>query len=87
MTVGLETDNIESRPVWKPMHLQPYYSECDFVGADEEHEARKITNKEMGSDNSVGGDIFRRGICLPSDTKMNEADMERICKVIREVWA
>ena len=87
ITVALETDNIESRPVWKPMHLQPYYSECDFVAADEEHEARKITNKEMGSDNSVGGDIFRRGICLPSDTKMNEADMERICKVIREVWA
>lgn len=30
----LEEDNIESRPVWKPMHLQPIFSEYDFVGTD-----------------------------------------------------
>ncbi|WP_214821103.1 MULTISPECIES: aminotransferase class I/II-fold pyridoxal phosphate-dependent enzyme [unclassified Exiguobacterium] len=28
----LEEYNIESRPVWKPMHLQPYFEKYDFVG-------------------------------------------------------
>ena len=29
---ALEAENIESRPVWKPMHLQPFFAGCDFVG-------------------------------------------------------
>ena len=28
----LETFNIETRPLWKPMHLQPFYSSFDFIG-------------------------------------------------------
>ena len=28
----LETLNIESRPVWKPMHLQPVFADCRTVG-------------------------------------------------------
>lgn len=35
----LEAKNIESRPLWKPMHLQPFYKDCDFVG---EHVADKL---------------------------------------------
>ena len=30
----LSKENIESRPIWKPMHLQPYYAECDYVGGE-----------------------------------------------------
>ena len=51
---ALEAQNIESRPIWKPMHLQPVFAGCDFIG---------------GKDR-VGEDIFARGICLPSDIKM-----------------
>jgi len=29
---ALEEENIESRPVWKPMHMQPYFDEYDFIG-------------------------------------------------------
>lgn len=29
---ALEKENIESRPIWKPMHMQPFFAECDFVG-------------------------------------------------------
>lgn len=29
---ALEKENIESRPIWKPMHLQPLYKGCDFIG-------------------------------------------------------
>ena len=28
----LETHNIEARPVWKPMHLQPFYEDCRIIG-------------------------------------------------------
>jgi len=30
--VALETENIESRPIWKPMHMQPFFAERDFIG-------------------------------------------------------
>ena len=69
---ALEADNIESRPIWKPMHLQPYYEEFDF-----------ITLQEQGS---IAEDIFNRGVCLPSDTKMTDQDLERVVGVIRGLW-
>ncbi|WP_431029542.1 DegT/DnrJ/EryC1/StrS family aminotransferase [Lysinibacillus sp. LZ02] len=31
---ALEQKNIESRPVWKPMHMQPYFRSYDFIGTD-----------------------------------------------------
>jgi len=30
--LALERENIESRPLWKPMHLQPVFAGCDVVG-------------------------------------------------------
>ncbi|WP_282918417.1 DegT/DnrJ/EryC1/StrS family aminotransferase [Porphyromonas macacae] len=30
--LALEADNIESRPLWKPMHLQPVFAGCPFYG-------------------------------------------------------
>lgn len=80
----LEENNIESRPVWKPMHLQPFFSEYDFVS--QMQESIKVINKENGADNSVAGQIFDKGVCLPSDTKMDYEDMERICSVIKNLW-
>ena len=69
---ALEANNIESRPIWKPMHLQPYYENYDF-----------ITLQEQGS---VAEDIFNNGVCLPSDTKMANEDLERVVGVIRGLW-
>jgi len=31
---ALEAENIESRPIWKPMHMQPFYADYDFIGND-----------------------------------------------------
>ncbi|EOV9526566.1 DegT/DnrJ/EryC1/StrS family aminotransferase [Bacillus cytotoxicus] len=31
---ALEKENIESRPVWKPMHMQPFFEKYDFIGTD-----------------------------------------------------
>ena len=30
--VALEKENIESRPIWKPMHMQPFFEKYDFIG-------------------------------------------------------
>lgn len=89
--LALEAENIESRPVWKPMHLQPVFAHCDFVSADEnglavgrEHFA--ITDEEMGADASVSGTLFSHGMCMPSDTKMSDEDLARICDIVKSLW-
>lgn len=80
---ALEEDDVESRPVWKPMHLQPVFKECDFIS---DVERLEIVDEELGADNSVAGTLFRNGVCLPSDTKMTEEDLERIKQVVRRLW-
>ena len=67
---ALEAENIESRPIWKPMHLQPVFEECDFIS---------VTDQKV----SVGEDIFNRGLCLPSDIKNTKEDMEHIISIVR----
>lgn len=81
--LALEEDDVESRPVWKPLHLQPVFVDCDFVS---EVEDLHIVDEEMGADSSVAGTIFRRGVCMPSDSKMTEEDMERVCAVVKKLW-
>jgi dTDP-4-amino-4,6-dideoxygalactose transaminase len=34
LRLSLENENIESRPLWKPMHLQPIFSSALFYGTD-----------------------------------------------------
>jgi len=61
--------NAEGRPIWKPMHLQPIYYNNSFVAEND------------GED--IGADIFNRGLCLPSDIKMTEAQQDKIIEIIR----
>ncbi|RDY31722.1 DegT/DnrJ/EryC1/StrS family aminotransferase [Lachnotalea glycerini] len=81
---ALEEDNVESRPVWKPMHLQPVFAKYDFVG--EENRKYNVVNIDTGADDSVSGKLFEYGVCLPSDTKITDDDLERICNVIKKLW-
>lgn len=67
----LDKENIESRPVWKPMHMQPIFKEYDFI---------KVTDKP------VSEDLFERGVCLPSDTKMTKEEQERVINVIKNLF-
>jgi dTDP-4-amino-4,6-dideoxygalactose transaminase len=32
LRIALEAENIESRPLWKPMHMQPVFSKYDYYG-------------------------------------------------------
>jgi len=89
--LALEQDDVESRPVWKPMHLQPVFADCDFVGVDDAgnpvgREAFCTIDEETGADSSVSGTLFAHGVCMPSDTKMEDADLERICAVVKALW-
>lgn len=69
----LAEHNIESRPIWKPMHLQPVFEKNDFFTHD-------------GGADSVSGHIFERGLCLPSDIKNTPEDMEKIISLVRGVF-
>lgn len=81
--LALENEDVESRPVWKPLHLQPVFKECDFISLEE---PLYVVDEENGADNSIAGTIFRRGVCLPSDTKLTLEDKERICTIIGALW-
>lgn len=71
--LALEKENIESRPIWKPMHLQPVFKKCPFFNHN---------NKGI----SVAEELFNTGVCLPSDTNMNKKDQERIIEIIRNLF-
>jgi len=62
----LDEAGVESRPVWKPMHLQPLYAGCEHYGGD------------------VAGDLFRRGICLPSSSSLSSEDQLHVINSVRK---
>ena len=63
----LNAANIETRPIWKPMHMQPVFKGHDFISVEKK---------------SVGEDVFARGLCLPSDIKMTEEEQEYVIEQI-----
>ena len=71
--MALDKENIESRPIWKPMHMQPVFKDCDFISVSEE---------PIG----VSGRIFGQGVCLPSDIKNTDEEMERIINIIKALF-
>lgn len=64
---ALEGENIEARPVWKPMHLQPVFQGCSYWKGTA----------------SVSDRLFAQGLCLPSGTAMTDSDLDRVCQIIR----
>ncbi len=69
--------NIESRPVWKPMHLQPYFMERN---------AKYFPHGE-GDDASVSDKLFNTGICLPSASAMTDEEQEYVIETVKEAIA
>lgn len=76
----------EGRPIWKPMHLQPVYRGNVFVGVDGIGRGRSNAYIDEGRVSDVGADIFRRGLCLPSDNKMTAGQQERIIEIIHRCF-
>lgn len=81
----LEDANIESRPVWKPMHMQPAFLvdiEMDWVHHRPSLEGRYPARVVGGR---VAELFFERGLCLPSGTAMTMADLDRVIDIISNV--
>ena len=77
--------NAEGRPIWKPMHLQPIYRMNPFV--TREGNGRGRTNAYIaGGGADVGADIFRRGLCLPSDNKMTAQEQDVIIEIVKSCF-
>ena len=66
----LQAYKVEGRPIWKPMHMQPVFRNCDFIAASE----------------PVNEDIFGHGLCLPSDIKMTEEEQDYVIEVIKSCF-
>ena len=69
--IALEKNDIESRPIWKPMHLQPVFKEYEFIKTEEK---------------PVADEIFNNGLCLPSDTKMTEEEQQKVIDVVLKLF-
>ena len=65
----LAENNVETRPIWKPMHMQPLYADRPFISVEEK---------------PVNEDIFSRGLCLPSDIKMTEEEQEYVIGLLHK---
>ncbi len=76
---ALAAENIESRPVWKPMHLQPVFADYDFI-------TDNGSKKDTPDIASVAEDVFNRGLCLPSDIKNTSEDMALIIGIIKKLF-
>ncbi|MFM1651922.1 DegT/DnrJ/EryC1/StrS family aminotransferase [Brevibacillus sp. B_LB10_24] len=66
---ALEAENIEARPVWKPLHLQPLFQGCRYYPHSESE--------------SVSEQLFQYGICLPSGSNLSEEEQERVIDCVR----
>ncbi len=75
----------EGRPIWKPMHMQPIYRMHAFVTAEGNGRGRSNAYT-AGGGIDVGSDIFKRGLCLPSDNKMTVEQQDRVIEIIHRCF-
>lgn len=67
LRIALDKENIETRPLWKPMHLQPIFNDVPYYGTN------------------VCETLFDQGICLPSGSILNNADITRVITAIKTI--
>nr|WP_263314146.1 DegT/DnrJ/EryC1/StrS family aminotransferase [Mammaliicoccus sp. Marseille-Q6498] len=64
----LQENNIEARPVWKPMHMQPLYDKYDYILENEDN----------------AKDLFENGLCIPSGSNMLDEELNKVISKIKE---
>lgn len=69
LITALELKNIESRPIWKPLHQQPLFHGCDYF--------------PHNADSSISDNLFLKGICLPSGSNLTEDNQQRVIEAIQ----
>ena len=60
-------ENIEVRPIWKPMHLQPVFEDASFY---------------YNSQKPISASLFEHGLCLPSGSDLSKNDLNRIIELL-----
>ena len=83
---ALKSFNIEGRPIWKPMHLQPIYRMHPFITTKGNGRGRSNAYIEETGLVDVGADVYRRGICLPSDNKMTVEEQDTVIEIIHRCF-
>lgn len=68
----LEKNNIESRPVWKPLHIQPVFKDYQFFSHSDQ--------------DSISQHLFNTGLCLPSGTTISKDDLQKVINIIKKVF-
>lgn len=67
---AMAEENIETRPVWKPMHLQPLYNKYTYITRDNQ---------------SISEQLFKNGLCLPSGSNLTEVEQERVLSIFHRM--
>ncbi|MGG1676783.1 aminotransferase class I/II-fold pyridoxal phosphate-dependent enzyme [Neobacillus sp. NRS-1170] len=67
---SLDSENIEARHVWKPLHMQPLFSNCKYF--------------PHYKNESVSEKLFKTGICLPSGSSMTIEEQMRVINCIKK---
>ena len=83
---ALAAFHAEGRPVWKPMHMQPVFQSCSFVTKNGTGRGDSGPDTDMGARESVSGDLFERGLCLPSDIKMDAGQQRLVMDIIHRCF-
>lgn len=94
---ALAVFGVRGTPLRKPLHLQQAYKNCDQITLDgSKRDYENARHNPLFVRTDVSADIFRRGICLPSDVRMTEEEQDRIIDIIfacysrremnREIW-
>lgn len=83
---ALSLHNVEGRPIWKPMHLQPLFRRNDFITESGSNREISSIYKREFVQRDVSSDLFNRGICLPSDNKMSVAEQKEIIEIVKNCF-
>lgn len=67
---ALRASGVESRPAWKPMHMQPLLAGVELVP----HSETEV----------VSPGLFLRALCLPSGSAMTQAEQDRVIALVRD---
>ena len=73
-------ENIEARPLWKPMHLQPVFETAPYY-------TKAGLCPTSTAENSISDRLFEQGLCLPSGSNLTEEDWQRIEAVLRRIFS
>lgn len=88
LRLAMESANIETRPLWKPMHLQPVFEKDPFYGNSDSSRNTSFSTYQgqlPDFDKSISGQLFKNGLCLPSHPGLSDEDLERVVGIVKKL--